>query len=322
MMSRFRPVVLKQRRFSVVVDGAASQSLAERGHAYVKGLRVLDDVTIARLRARLPLLFRGEFDTGVYPDEMHWREGISMDDAPREIVNAWKADRTVASVVLSEHLARLAASLAGWDSARIAQDDVVWKPPGSGPVGYHQDSAYISRQFTPRANNSVTMWIALDDCDREVGTIEYATMTTPLPPPEGSAADSSTSRSSLPSFHGADASNYRAPAEAAALSLGRRVEFEAVAVKPGECVVHAQDCWHGSAPNVSAQRHRRALVVHFLRGDARFIDGHSLQRTGGPSYIYSRYKSLDSNRLPEEAFPITFSKDGYRTGWIDTFLMP
>lgn len=116
-------------------------------------------------------------------------------------------------------------------------------------------------------------------CIVPAGTIEYATMTTPLPPPEGSAADSSTSRSSLPSFHGADASNYRAPAEAAALSLGRRVEFEAVAAKPGECVVHAQDCWHGSAPNVSAQRHRRALVVHFLRGDARFIDGHSLQVT-------------------------------------------
>lgn len=111
------------------------------------------------------------------------------------------------------------------------------------------------------------------------GTIEYATMTTPLPAPEGSAADSSTSHSPLPSFHGADASNYRAPAEAAALSLGRRVEFEATAVKPGGCVVHAQDCWHGSAPNVSAQRHRRALVVHFLRGDARFIDGHSLQVT-------------------------------------------
>lgn len=84
MMSRFRPVVLRQRRsFSGVVEGAASQSLAERG--YVKGLRVLDDVTVARLRVRLPLLFRGEFDTGVYPDEMHWREGISRDDAPREV---------------------------------------------------------------------------------------------------------------------------------------------------------------------------------------------------------------------------------------------
>jgi len=80
-----------------------------------------------------------------------------------------------------------------------------------------------------------------------------------------------------PSFHGANALNYRAPAEAAASSFGRGVEFEVVAVPPGGCVVHSQDCWHGSAPNVSSKRHRRALVVHFLRGDARFIEGHSLQ---------------------------------------------
>lgn len=100
-------------------------------------------------------------------------------------------------------------------------------------------------------------------------------MTKPLRPEE--SANVSTGPSSTPSFHGANALNYRAPAEAAALTLGRQVDFEAVAVPPGGCVVHAQDCWHGSAPNVSAERHRRALVVHFLRGDARFIHGHSLQ---------------------------------------------
>lgn len=46
---------------------------------------VLDHSTVEKLRARLPLLFRGEFDTGVYPDEMHWREGISKEKAPREV---------------------------------------------------------------------------------------------------------------------------------------------------------------------------------------------------------------------------------------------
>lgn len=66
-----------------------------------------------------------------------------------QIVNAWKADRTVAAVVLSERLGKLAATLAGWESARVAQDDVVWKPPGSGPVTFHQDAAYISKQFVP-----------------------------------------------------------------------------------------------------------------------------------------------------------------------------
>lgn len=76
-----------------------------------------------------------------------------------QIVNAWKADRTVAAVVLSERLGSLAASLAGWKSARVAQDDVVWKPPGSGPVAYHQDSAYISRQFVPVIIYCPLVWV-------------------------------------------------------------------------------------------------------------------------------------------------------------------
>lgn len=107
------------------------------------------------------------------------------------------------------------------------------------------------------------------------GTIEYATFTDRLQP--GEVPTKSSAPSSTPSFHGANGLNYRAPAEAAGRKLGRGVEFDPVAVPAGGCVVHAQDCWHGSAPNVSTHRHRRALVVHFLRGDVNFIGGHSLE---------------------------------------------
>lgn len=34
---------------------------------------------------------------------------------------------------------------------------MVWKPPGSGPVAHHQDSAYISRQFVPVRSFGVTV---------------------------------------------------------------------------------------------------------------------------------------------------------------------
>lgn len=107
------------------------------------------------------------------------------------------------------------------------------------------------------------------------GTIEYAKITDHMRP--GTRSTISPNKPARASFHGADALNYRAPAEEAAQNLGRQVEFDAVAVPPGGCVVHAQDCWHGSGPNISRERHRRALVVHFLRGDARFIEGHSLE---------------------------------------------
>lgn len=127
------------------------------------------------------------------------------------------------------------------------------------------------------------------------GTIEYATIMDSLQP-EREAAEPSRP-SPAPAFHGADGTNYREPALAAARSLGREVTFESIAVPPGGCVVHAQDCWHGSSPNVSAHRHRRALVVHFIRGDAEFIGGHSLE-VGGLQYTRALLPSrLDSLAL-------------------------
>ncbi|KAL9189074.1 hypothetical protein ACHAXT_011564, partial [Thalassiosira profunda] len=134
-----------------------------------------------RVKERMPKLFRGEFETGVYPDEWHWREGISKPEAAREMCNAWKSDRLIASIVLSEKIGRFVAEVMGWDSVRIAQDDLVWKPPSSSAarvrgdtVGFHQDSAYISAQFEPYENNSVTLWMALDDADEGTGCVEYA----------------------------------------------------------------------------------------------------------------------------------------------------
>jgi hypothetical protein len=55
----------------------------------------------------------------------------------------WKSDYTIASVVLSERLGRLAAELAGWTGTRVGQDDIWWKPPGTKAVSFHQDAPYF-----------------------------------------------------------------------------------------------------------------------------------------------------------------------------------
>lgn len=52
---------------------------------------ILPQRLLQPLRDRCEGLFKGQFETGVYPDEWHWREGISMPQATREIVNAWKS---------------------------------------------------------------------------------------------------------------------------------------------------------------------------------------------------------------------------------------
>lgn len=70
------------------LDEAAIARFQANGFVIVE--RVLDEDRIAALRERFPKLFAGQFETGVYPDEWYWREGMSLPDVtfgkPRRIV--------------------------------------------------------------------------------------------------------------------------------------------------------------------------------------------------------------------------------------------
>ena len=59
----------------------------------------------------------------------HWREGISKPEAAREMCNSWKSSRTIAAIVLNEQLGEFVSKVMGWQSVRMAQDDIVVKPP-------------------------------------------------------------------------------------------------------------------------------------------------------------------------------------------------
>src|SRR3546814_17326557 len=93
--------------------------------------RILSEERIAALRERFTPLFAGRFDTGVYPDEWYWREGMSLPDVTRQMANAWKADLTVASLALSADIGRAAAMLAdGAGPAPWPGHEVVAGPAG------------------------------------------------------------------------------------------------------------------------------------------------------------------------------------------------
>ena len=261
---------------------------------------VISPADAAVLAAHYEELFAGNFPTGVYPDEWHWRAGISLPTAVREIVNGWKATPAVARIALAPSLGRAAAELLDWSAGtRVAQDDVLWKPAGAGGVGYHTDAAYISDQFVPRDDNSVTVWIALDDADAETGTVEYAV---------GShrwrdAAGTDRTSASASDFHGAD--DVAAPVFAAAARAGiaeSEVVLRSVAVPAGAAIFHHQDVWHGSGPNTHATRPRRALAVHLLRRDVHF------RATPPPDYIYGRYVArAGASEVSDTFFPVTWT---------------
>lgn len=259
--------------------------------------RCLPDAAVAELRERFPRLFAGRFDTGVYPDEWYWREGMSLPDVTRHMANAWKADLAVARLALSADIGRTAARLAGWSGARLGQDTIWWKAPRTKPIAHHQDSSFMD-VLDPAA--TVTCWVTLDDTRRDAGTLEYVPGShlwplTPLPE----------------AFHGQD--DYRAQMRLAAEQAGVvPPEPVMIEVPAGSCVFHAGEIWHGSGPNTTGDVMRRAIGIHLLPAGARFSD-----RPGG--YIYRRYQRTGESALDESFFPVLWSADGHRTAWIEGY---
>lgn len=259
--------------------------------------RILDDSRIECLRERFPLLFAGRFDTGVYPDEWYWREGMSLPDVTRHMANAWKADLSVARLVLSESIGAAAAKLAGWSGTRLGQDTIWWKAPKTKPIALHQDTSFTD--FLDPAE-MVTCWVTLDDTHRDAGTLEYVPGSHLWP------------LTRIPdTFHGQEV--YRAHMRAAGRAAGIEAsESVMIEVPAGSCVFHAGEIWHGSGPNTTGDRMRRSIGIHLLSEEVRFSD-----RPGG--YIYRRYQRTDDPRLDESYFPMLWSKSGARTGWIDGY---
>ncbi len=246
------------------------------------------------LKERFERLFRGDFETGIAPDEVNWLQGTSDPTLARQICNGWKADRLIASVVLDDRLGEAVARLAGWPGARIVQDNVIWKPPGARSLGFHRDNAYLA-WYTP--TEMFSCWIALDDTTAAGGTMELARGSHRWP----AGADV------MGQFHAPD--DYRAPVVAAAENLGVELDIAAVEVTSGGGAFHHGWAWHGSGPNRSGH-HRRSLVLHCASSESRF------NRSGfgeGNGPIYSRYARLTDDEMDENHFPILWRSDGYRT---------
>lgn len=283
---------------------ALEPELIERFEAdgFVTVDRLIDPDTAGRLAASFERLFRGTFETGVQPDEVNWQEGRDPQDLTRQICNGWKADRTIAATVLRADIAEFIGRLTGWPGVRLMSDNVLWKPPGARPLGFHQDNAYLAWL---RPGEIVSCWIALDATTAEGGTMELVrgSHRWAQAPLEGE-------------FHGP--SDYRKYMERAAARQGVTPEVVPVVVPCGGGSFHHGWTWHGSGFNDSAS-HRRALVIHAMSSGAVFVPEQLGQGNGS---IYSRYKKFGSTEMDENYFPVLWSSAGRRTPGLDAYLDP
>jgi len=132
--------------------------------------KLIDDDTIAKMRASLDRLFDGERDG----DGWYFEDPPSPQptEALKRVINAWWVNDAVNELVTDTGLGKIAADLMKVDAARLWADQALSKP-GGGPdasgaanVGWHQDYSYWHITST---DNMVTAWIALQDTDLSNG---------------------------------------------------------------------------------------------------------------------------------------------------------
>ena len=221
---------------------------------------------------------------------------------------------------------QLVANLTGWPSVRVVQDQTWLKPPSSQALAFHRDRGYFmfksAAPFLPDKDcvngvRIVTLWIALDDMDDELGPLEYAV---------SSHKWKKSSPGTNPTFF--DTSDFRHMANAAAGREPGMVgdpEFVSMSGLPrGALSVHDGDTYHGSGPNRSRTRCRRGVGIHYVRGDVEWDVDEALKskiwrpyvegKGGGGVGIEGRGQEgggaeRTNLKLDDRAFPIVWRKE-------------
>src|SRR3954452_3881915 len=275
------------------MEATPEQIGAYRRDGFLVVERFLDGAEVQRLRARFGACFAHDFQTVLRPDEVNYDPKSTPPDLTRQLCNAWKADRTVAATVLSERNARFGAALAGVSGLRLAQDNLIWKPPSGKALLCHQDAAYLDHLDPP---NMTTCWMALDDTSADTGTIYYVRGSNHWP-------------------HAELGGEFHAPEDwlghvRACAPPGAEVELVPIEVPAGGAAFHDGWTFHGSPPNERPDRERRSIVSHMISTDTRWS-------AARPHPIYSKYRRPGERGLDEAFFPVMWRADGPRTAWLD-----
>lgn len=225
--------------------------------------QVLPTTLCDALIARLDAMLAGCFDTGEVPDKVprveHQEADVQTNSGKQQVrnnrvrvqqfVNAWKGDSLFNAVVHSQVLSDFVAQVAGWPcGAKVLQDQVWCKPPGSGHLAFHRDTAYMGMGV-------FTLWLALDDLTPDMGPLEYA---------RGSHFWPAAGTAEIPNLFAKDR---RYVLNAAAKKCRSKVDLVPVIVCKGGGSIHNGHTYHGSDANRS-ERMRRGLGIHYAAKNA------------------------------------------------------
>ncbi len=218
---------------------------------------------------------------GSYPGDVVADTELSNDPLhkfPRMIhMHYW--DEASLRWLLDERLKEGLTELLGSEPLAV-QTMLYFKPPGARGQALHQDNFYLR----VRPGTCMAAWLSLDACDEENGCMRIVPGSHLWPVLCPSKADTTRSFTDV------------------TVPLPDGIESIPVVMGPGDVLFFNGSVVHGSFPNTSADRFRRALIGHYINGAAEQL-----------SQWYERVLKMDGSTIEVPAAP-----EGGRCGvWVD-----
>ena len=221
------------------------QGFQDQGHVTVSGLFSDEDLT--RLRQH----YMDMRHSGSYPGDFSGVDMFNNSDPlkryPR-LIHMHRWDQTSLDWLLDARLAAVFRQLLGKEPLAV-QTMVYFKPAGARGQALHQDQFYLRVQ----PGTCIAAWMALDDCDEENGCLQVVPGSHTLPILCPVDADTSESFTDV------------------TVPLSADMHREPVLMKAGDVFFFNGQLIHGSYPNRSESRFRRALIGHYIDGNAEQV---------------------------------------------------
>lgn len=242
----------------VMVTNAHKQSYDTHGYVVVQGLFTPEEVD--QYREHYMTLRRH----GRYPGAPPEADAASTDPLKRYprmmMMHRW--DELSLQWVLHERIASCLTALLGREPYAV-QTMLYFKPPGARGQALHQDNFYLRAQ----PGTCIAAWMALDRCDEANGCMQVVPGSHTWPILCTEKADTSVSFTDV------------------TVPVPEGQAVHPVTMEAGDVLFFNGAVVHGSYPNTTTDRFRRALIGHYIEGRADQVAKHyhpALRMDGTP----------------------------------------
>lgn len=220
------------------------QSFNENGYFLARGLFRPEEVkfyTDHYMRLR---------EAGTYPGDMSGTDIGSNDPLKKypRMIHMHRWDETSLQWMIDPRINAHLTALAGREPFAV-QTMIYFKPPKARGQALHQDQYYLRVQ----PGTCVAAWMALDDCDEENGCLQVVPGSQTWPLLCTTKADVMQSFTDV------------------TVPLPSGTEARPMVMRAGDVLFFNGQLVHGSLPNRSETRFRRALIGHYIGGDAQLV---------------------------------------------------